>query len=228
MTYGLNIWLTMSDQIHAVALASSLHYQMMLEKSNPLIFVKGAGKTQVYYKGSNHLLCSFLFLYDDVVHDACLIKIDPGNPPPSEPVNSQHGIKSQGIKQHNKSCFNHHSRIKPAFSLTQPWMLFEEERDHQEKIEQSWKKVSNRRRNHDATELKKKDLISVQFGQYFGELAEDPTKQQGHYRFLQKKGRRRRLQRTTICILWEGGLKISRLKKASTEQEDWKKQRLTD
>ncbi|GJX89793.1 hypothetical protein Tco_0343119 [Tanacetum coccineum] len=66
----------------------------MLEKSNPLIFVKGAGKTQVYYKGSNHLLCSFLFLYDDVVHDACLIKIDPGNPPPSEPVNSQqkHGL----------------------------------------------------------------------------------------------------------------------------------------
>ncbi|GJW16513.1 hypothetical protein Tco_0023949 [Tanacetum coccineum] len=56
---------------------------------------------------------------------------------------------------------------------------------HQEKIEQFWKKVSNRRRNHDATELKKKDLISVQFGQDFGELAEDPTKQQGHHRFLQ-------------------------------------------
>ncbi|GJX89794.1 chaperonin CPN60-like protein 2, mitochondrial [Tanacetum coccineum] len=39
----------------------------------------------------------FLFLYDDEYwHDACLIKIDPGNPPPSEPVNSQHGIRAKG------------------------------------------------------------------------------------------------------------------------------------
>ncbi|GJX77137.1 hypothetical protein Tco_0323948 [Tanacetum coccineum] len=62
---------------------------------------------------------------------------------------------------------------------------------HQEKIEQFWKKVSNRRRNHDATELKKKDLISVQFGQDFGELAEDPTKQQGHHRRSYKRKKKK-------------------------------------
>ncbi|GKD57778.1 hypothetical protein Tco_1291165, partial [Tanacetum coccineum] len=30
--------------------------------------------------------------YPSLLHDACLIKIDPGNPPPSEPVNSQHVV----------------------------------------------------------------------------------------------------------------------------------------
>ncbi|GKC65037.1 hypothetical protein Tco_1097635 [Tanacetum coccineum] len=51
-----------------------------------------------------------------------------------EPVNSQHGIKAQGIKQHSKSYSSiiQESNLRFLLKGTQPWMLFEEDVEFEE------------------------------------------------------------------------------------------------